>query len=231
MTVFYGCRNFARSARAAQGPRISGLSYSTPQTYPLNQAITPLKPTVTGTVTAYQVSPSLPQGLSLGTSTGVISGAACVVSSATTYKVSASNSAGSTSSELSITVKSSGSAPSIAYASPYYSFTIGAAAQVRGPAVSGGPITSWSVQPALPTGLSLSQTDGSILGTPAAGSSPTTNQVTALNTGGTIFWPSHSHISRLPMIRPLDHAVECDRLPRDGRHQADDCACATVSWY
>jgi hypothetical protein len=163
----------------------SGLSYSTPQTYPLNQAITPLKPTVTGTVTAYQVSPSLPQGLSLDTSTGVISGAPSVVSSATTYKVSASNSAGSTSAELSITVKSSGSAPSIAYASPYYSFTVGAAAQVHGPAVNGGPITSWSVQPALPTGLTLSQTDGSILGTPTAGSSPTTYQVSALNTGGT----------------------------------------------
>ena len=125
----------------------TGLSYSTPQTYPLNQAITPLKPTVTGTVTGYQVSPSLPQGLSLDTSTGVISGAPSVVSSTTTYTVTASNSAGSTSAALSITVKSSGSAPSIAYASPYYSFTVGAAAQVHGPAVSGGPITSWSVQP------------------------------------------------------------------------------------
>ncbi len=163
----------------------SGLSYATPQTYPLNQAIIPLKPTVTGTVTAYQVSPSLPQGLILDTSTGVISGAPPVVSSTTTYTVSASNSAGSTSAALSITVKSSGSAPSIAYTSPYYSFTVGAAAQVHGPAVSGGPITSWSVQPALPTGLSLSQADGSILGTPTVGSSPATYQVSALNTGGT----------------------------------------------
>jgi hypothetical protein len=163
----------------------TGLSYSTPQTYLLNQAITPLKPTVTGTVTAYQVGRSLPQGLSLDTSTGVISGAPSITSSTTTYTVTASNSAGSTSAAVSITVKSSGSAPSIAYASPYYSFTVGAAAQVHGPAVSSGPISSWSVEPALPAGLSLSQTDGSILGTPTAGSSPTTYQVSALNTGGT----------------------------------------------
>jgi hypothetical protein len=163
----------------------TGLSYSTPQTYLLSQAITPLEPTVTGTVTAYQISPSLPLGLSLNASTGVISGTPTVSSSTTTYTVKASNSAGSASAGVSITVKSSGSAPSISYASPYYSFTVGAAAQVHGPAVSGGPISSWSVQPALPAGLTLSQTDGSIVGTPAAGSSPTDYLVSALNTGGT----------------------------------------------
>lgn len=52
----------------------SGLSYSGPNVYTRGIAITSLTPTVTGTVTSYSVSPSLPAGLSLNTSTGVITG-------------------------------------------------------------------------------------------------------------------------------------------------------------
>src|SRR5262245_54287188 len=43
----------------------SGLSYPSPQTYVVGAAITPLNPTVTGTVTSYSVSPALPAGLVL----------------------------------------------------------------------------------------------------------------------------------------------------------------------
>jgi hypothetical protein len=48
----------------------SDLKYSTPPAFTINFAITPLKPTVNGEVTTYNVSPPLPPGLTLtGTAT------------------------------------------------------------------------------------------------------------------------------------------------------------------
>src|SRR5262249_31943329 len=60
----------------------SALSYPNPQTYVAGAAITPLDPTVTSTVTSYGVSPALPSGLTLNTSTGQITGAPSSVSTA-----------------------------------------------------------------------------------------------------------------------------------------------------
>ena len=72
------------------------LSYTSPNTFTTNTLITPLSPTVTGIVTNYSVSPGLPTGLSINASTGVISGTPTTNSGLTTYTVTASNSAGST---------------------------------------------------------------------------------------------------------------------------------------
>jgi polyhydroxybutyrate depolymerase len=63
-----------------------------------------LAPSVTGTVTSYAVSPALPPGLSLSTSTGHISGTPRSASAQTNYTVTASNSGGTTSFALAITV-------------------------------------------------------------------------------------------------------------------------------
>ena len=93
----------------------SGLAYTAPPALVIQQAMTPLSPTVTGQVTSYSVSPALPAGLSLNVSTGAISGTPTMAAAAATYTVTASNSAGSTTANVSITVLSS--APTIAYAS------------------------------------------------------------------------------------------------------------------
>ena len=63
----------------------SDLSYPTPPAFAVNTPISPLTPTVTGTVGSYSVSPALPTGLSLNTGSGVISG---------TPTIAAANSAG-----------------------------------------------------------------------------------------------------------------------------------------
>ena len=52
----------------------SALSYAAQASYNVGAPITPLDPTVTGTVTSYGVTPALPAGLSLDTTTGRISG-------------------------------------------------------------------------------------------------------------------------------------------------------------
>jgi alpha-tubulin suppressor-like RCC1 family protein len=85
----------------------SNLSYSTnPATYPEGVAITiPNTPSSGGgTVVSYSVSPPLPQGLSLDSAAGVISGTPAVVAGPTVYTVTATNSGGETTANLAITI-------------------------------------------------------------------------------------------------------------------------------
>jgi YVTN family beta-propeller protein len=88
-------------------PAPSNLSYQTPPPLLVGVQAQSLSPTVTGTVTSYVVSPALPAGLALNSSTGVISGTPTTVSPAATYTVTASNSAGSTSFGLNLAVDGS----------------------------------------------------------------------------------------------------------------------------
>ena len=57
-----------------------------------------------GTVASYSISPALPAGISLNTSTGVISGSPTATSNQTTYTVTATNAAGNTTKQVTITV-------------------------------------------------------------------------------------------------------------------------------
>ena len=66
--------------------------------------ISSLMPTVTGTVASYEVSPALPLGLSLDTSSGVISGTPSAAASSSDYTVTATNGTGSTTATVTIEV-------------------------------------------------------------------------------------------------------------------------------
>lgn len=74
----------------------TGLSYSSPVQAILGKPITPMSPTVTGTVASYSVNPALPTGLSLDSATGKITGTPTVRSSRASYTVSAVNAGGTT---------------------------------------------------------------------------------------------------------------------------------------
>jgi hypothetical protein len=84
----------------------SALTYTTAaEVYTTGTPITADSPTNGGgAVSAYSVSPALPAGLSLNTSTGVISGTPTTATAMATYTVTASNSMGSTAEALSIAV-------------------------------------------------------------------------------------------------------------------------------
>jgi hypothetical protein len=84
-------------------PPPSALSYTSPQTYNVGTAITALTPTVTGNVTTYSVTPALPAGLSLDTTTGSISGTPTAPSRAT-HTITATNAGGNTTFALEISV-------------------------------------------------------------------------------------------------------------------------------
>jgi hypothetical protein len=59
----------------------SSLSYTSPNVFTKNVAITPLSPSVSGgAVVSYSIAPALPFGLSFDTASGVISGTPSVIS-------------------------------------------------------------------------------------------------------------------------------------------------------
>jgi uncharacterized repeat protein (TIGR01451 family) len=134
-----------------------------------------ISPSVSGNVISYSVSPALPSGLSLNTTTGVISGTPTVVSANATYTVTATNSGGFTTFGIQIQVNDI--APSgLSYNSPNV-FTVGTLIGNLTPSVSGNVI-SYSVLPALPSGLSLNTSTGVISGTPTVVSANATYTVT-----------------------------------------------------
>jgi hypothetical protein len=75
-------------------------------TYKKDTAITTWTPTVTGTVTAWSISPALPAGLAFNTSSGAITGTpTAATASSANYTVTASNGTGSATKVIKITVQ------------------------------------------------------------------------------------------------------------------------------
>ena len=94
-----------------------------------------------GPVTSWSVSPSLPSGLSLDSSTGAISGTPSAMTSSATYTVTATNTGGSTTADVTIGVNDV--APSsLVYSPDSFTLTKGTAMTTVTPTVSGGTITS-----------------------------------------------------------------------------------------
>ena len=130
--------------------------------------------------TSWSVTPALPTGLGLNVSTGVISGTPTVTVSSTTYAITATNQYGSDTYTLTL---ATGSKPVITYSSPQ-SYTQNTTIEALSPTNNGGAATSFSISPALPTGLSLNTSTGVISGTPSVESSATSYTITATNTFG-----------------------------------------------
>jgi hypothetical protein len=85
-------------------PSPSGLSYTSPATFLAGHAISTLGPTVSGTPTAYSVSPGLPAGLAMDPDSGAISGTPTAVTTRANYRIMASNQGGNATFDLSLAV-------------------------------------------------------------------------------------------------------------------------------
>ncbi|MBS7788336.1 putative Ig domain-containing protein, partial [Flavobacterium sp. CYK-55] len=152
-----------------------------PNVFTVGSSIVNLVPSFSGNVTSFSIAPALPSGLSFDTTSGVISGAPTEVSATSIYTVTAFNSGGSTSFGVSITVNDV--APSaLSYNSPNV-FTVGSPIVNLVPSFTGN-VTSFSITPSLPLGLSFDTATGVISGAPTEVSATSIYTVTAFNSGG-----------------------------------------------
>lgn len=165
-------------------PAPSALSYATPSaTYAVGTAIAGNTPkSKGGGVVAYDVVPTLPWGLSLNGTSGVISGTPTVATPRTQYTVTAYNASGSASAMLSITVMN-GPPANLRYSSNPAVYTAKIQIMPNNPISTGGEPTNYAA-PTLPAGLSINPTSGTISGTPLTASPASTYKVTASNALG-----------------------------------------------
>ncbi len=166
-------------------PAPCGLAYLlTDATYVVGQPITRNLPSLgCGPADAFSVAPPLPAGLDLDALTGEISGTPSAVAALATFTVTASNVTGSDSIDLTITVDPE--APcGLAYSDPAPIYTDGTAITPNTASSACGPADDWSISPALPAGLTLDPTTGTISGTPAQTLAATLFTVTGQNASG-----------------------------------------------
>ncbi len=155
-----------------------------PFTYIQGITITAITPTITGTVTNCSTSPALPIGLSINPANCVISGSPTITQSATSYTVTASNTYGSNTATLSITVNIP-SPSGLSYAGSPFTFTQNFAIATIVPTLT-GVVTGCSATPSLPTGLSINNTTCAISGTPTVTQATTSYTITASNPTGNV---------------------------------------------
>ncbi|MCP5495760.1 MAG: putative Ig domain-containing protein [Leptospiraceae bacterium] len=178
----YGSTTFVISIAINLNPPTSLTYVGSPYTFTKGVGISTITPTFNGTLTSCTASPGLPSGLSINNLTCEISGTPTVLQTATNYTITASNSHGFATANISITVNDV--APtSLSYAGNPFVFTKDTLITTVSPTFTGTP-TSYSVSPSLPTGLSIHLTTGQLAGTPTVLATVNTYTVTATNTGG-----------------------------------------------
>lgn len=148
-----------------QMPKPSGLVYPEGTISGImNQPITPDTPRVIGTVSGFAAHPALPAGLTLNTTTGIISGTPTAVSPSALYTVTAWNSAGSTSTTLRIFVNEA-AATAISYPQTIIRGYVGEPIPDDTPTAN-GVVEKYDWSGSFVAGLTVDPSTGTISGTP-----------------------------------------------------------------
>ncbi|NBO35197.1 MAG: hypothetical protein EBU89_04610 [Actinobacteria bacterium] len=163
----------------------------------------------------WSISPALPAGLSLDTTTGTITGTPTATMASTTYTWTATNDGGSATITATYAVTVQKPAFGTTVYSGAQSLTVDQPMTTINPPAytnAGSPPTSWAISPALPTGLTFDTTTGSLSGTPTAAKSSTTYTVTSTNSGGTTSFTSFTIVAA--GVKPTFSAVSTQNLGR-----------------
>ncbi|WP_147297940.1 putative Ig domain-containing protein [Trinickia dinghuensis] len=146
-----------------------------------------------GDISEYSVNPSLPAGLTMSTTTGVISGTPDAADAQTTgtFVVTGSNSAGSAQENLQIAIEPANVPPpslpppeNLHYSASWAAYAKGEAIALNVAYHDGGEIVGYAVSPPLPAGMSLDSTTGDISGVPTATSPSTQYTITGEGVAG-----------------------------------------------
>jgi hypothetical protein len=152
--------------------------------YTVNGQITENKvKSILGSGITYSVTPALPAGLSLDVNTGTISGKPTKDQLLTTYTVKAENALGFAKVEINITINKE-IPKNLSYSQTAAIYNVNEAILENTVKTIYGSGITYSIVPALPTGLSLNTTTGAINGVPAAIQTAKTYTVTARNDAG-----------------------------------------------
>ena len=193
-----------------------GIASANTQVTPAAQSVsgvvgTPISATTAYTVTGisgtkvFVISPTLPAGLSINTSTGVVSGTPSAASVAANYTVTVSD--GATSATAIITIGVSGTA-TLSPSTQTVTGRVGAAITVTTAFTSTGLGTRYfSIAPALPAGLVFSSSTGVLSGTATAARGATTYVVTAADGTNYAVATMRLTISAVPVMTPASQAV------------------------
>ena len=136
-----------------------------------------------GPVDHYSISGILPDGLVFDSTSGTISGAPAVTQVSTPYLITATNSGGSTSTVITITVNDI--PPSdLTYDEMTSDYLLGTEIKPNTPSSRGGNVTSYSISGSLPDGLIFNSMTGVISGIPLAPQESASYRIIASNSGG-----------------------------------------------
>ena len=204
--LFCGCGGVNNSA-PVQPPAALHYASST-ATYALGTPITLNRPSSSGgAVTSYSVNQSFPAGLGLNPGTGVISGTPTAASPATTYTITAANSAGSATALVVIQVNGDTAPAGLAYSTDPAVYPQAMPIAANNPTSTGGAVTSYSATPPLPLGLVLNPVSGVVSGTPIKPTAMTVYTITASNAAGSTTTPL---IITVAIVAPADLTYASD---------------------
>ena len=189
------------------------------QTLTVGTAMTSLNPPTLSNsdgVVRYTVSPNIPNGLAVSNTSGVISGTPTAAQTQTTYTITASDSTSPTPQTDTFTVNIKvNPATAMAFSGTKSDEVLaaGTAASISALATSNSVGTrTYSISPALPTGLSMSTTTGDITGTPTAASTSTSYTIVVTDSNG----QSANYSFNITVVKPTVSFSAATSSPAEG---------------
>eukprot|EP00935_MAST-01C_sp_MAST-1C-sp1_P002891 g2891.t1 len=185
-TNFHGEDTFDLSITVLDVPPVFQGYQHNPVKYMLQTRIERNTPVVTGGEPKEFKTRGLPDGLTLNTKTGVITGKPVKVQAEKNYEISCVNSGGSSSTKVSITIMD---VPPEFHGTGYYNnpaeYIKSEQIIANRPRLRASGKMKYAIKPTLPEGLYFDTDSGNISGTPLGVAPRQTFIVTATNTGGT----------------------------------------------